>query len=234
MADVGHNPARIIPAWREFADANPGPVRGIGEPIWAGRSETELVECQLHEALLNIAFADRSDFRLLCPYDTDIARPASVIHEACCSHPLVDGEPSHAFRDAARLLAPFDSPLPPPPADRADPRLRARHARRGAAPGRAQRAPRRPGGKRASRTSCWPSASSPRTASATAAGAGSCASGAPTTRSSARSATGAGSPIRSSAGSSPAIDQLDRPRAVDGQRGLRPGPDPRRRRSAPT
>ncbi len=115
MAVVGHNPARLIPAWREFADANPGPVRGVGEPIWPGRNETELVECQLHEALLNMAFADRSDFRLLCPYDTDSLN-GSVIHEACCSHPHVDGEPSHAFRDAARLLAPFDSPLPPPPA----------------------------------------------------------------------------------------------------------------------
>src|SRR5436190_13626058 len=33
MADVGANPARIIPAWREFVDrhAGPGtPVRGVG------------------------------------------------------------------------------------------------------------------------------------------------------------------------------------------------------------
>ena len=67
-----------------------GPVRGIGEPIWAGRSAAELVECQLHEALLNVAFADAQDFRLLCPYDTG-ALPDSVIHEACCSHPIVDG-----------------------------------------------------------------------------------------------------------------------------------------------
>ena len=40
MADLGANPARIIPAWREFTQqhAGPGrPVRGIGEPIWAGR-----------------------------------------------------------------------------------------------------------------------------------------------------------------------------------------------------
>ena len=115
MAVLGHNPARIIPAWREFADAHPGPIRGIGEPIWSGRDATALVECQLHEALLNVAFADRADFRLLCPYDTD-ALNGNVIHEACCSHPLVDGEPSRAFRDAERLLAPFDSPLPPPPA----------------------------------------------------------------------------------------------------------------------
>jgi anti-sigma regulatory factor (Ser/Thr protein kinase) len=40
----------------------------------------------------------------------------SVVHEACCSHPTVNEQPSHAFRAAERLLAPFESPLPPPPA----------------------------------------------------------------------------------------------------------------------
>ena len=72
MAELGANPARIIPAWQEFVDANAGrPMRGIGEPIWADRSPTELVECQCHEALLNVAFADASDFHLICPYDTE-------------------------------------------------------------------------------------------------------------------------------------------------------------------
>ena len=33
-------------------------LRGIGEPIWAERSAAELVECQRHESLLNLAFAD--------------------------------------------------------------------------------------------------------------------------------------------------------------------------------
>jgi anti-sigma regulatory factor (Ser/Thr protein kinase) len=113
MAVVGRNPARIIPAWREFADAHPGPIRGIGEPIWSSRGESELIECQLHEALLNVAFADRAGFQLLCPYDTG-ALAGNVIHEACCSHPHVGGAPSRAYRDD--LLAPFDSPLPPPPA----------------------------------------------------------------------------------------------------------------------
>ena len=59
MADVGANPARIIRA------------RGIGEPIWAGRSPAELVECQRHETLLNLAFAGVPAFWLLCPYDCE-------------------------------------------------------------------------------------------------------------------------------------------------------------------
>ncbi len=61
MDEVGANPARIIPAWREFVDrysrAGFG-VRGIGEPISAKRSAAELVECQRHESRLNLAFAD--------------------------------------------------------------------------------------------------------------------------------------------------------------------------------
>jgi anti-sigma regulatory factor (Ser/Thr protein kinase) len=115
MAVLGHNPARIIPAWENFLSRHDGPARGIGEPIWAGRSGPELVECQLHEALLNVAFAETPDFALLCPYDVTTL-DESIVHEACCSHPTVNEQPSHSFREAARLLAPFESPLPRPPA----------------------------------------------------------------------------------------------------------------------
>jgi anti-sigma regulatory factor (Ser/Thr protein kinase) len=121
MAELGANPARIIPAWRDFVDAcgAPGrPVRGIGEPIWSGRSSAELVECQLHESLLNVAFADEAGFRLLCPYDLASLDPA-VLHEACCSHPvLVDRRGRRGSRDYRGLGAvppPSLTPLPPPP-----------------------------------------------------------------------------------------------------------------------
>ena len=48
MRAVGSNPARIIPAWQEFVDtAGPAErLRGIGEPIWCGRTDAELVECR--------------------------------------------------------------------------------------------------------------------------------------------------------------------------------------------
>ena len=74
MGELGANPARIIPAWREFTDehAEGGrPVRGIGEPVWAGRRGSELAESQLHEALLNTAVAAETPLWLLCPYDAD-------------------------------------------------------------------------------------------------------------------------------------------------------------------
>jgi anti-sigma regulatory factor (Ser/Thr protein kinase) len=122
MAEVGANPARIIPAWQAFVEhhAQAGrPLRGIGEPIWAGRTPAELVECQRHEALLNLAFAGAGDFRLLCPYDTD-ALPPAVIEKAHHSHPVVvergDARPSATYEEVAAVARPFGEPLPEPPA----------------------------------------------------------------------------------------------------------------------
>ena len=75
MGELGRNPARIIPAWQKFLDAHAGrPVRGIGEPIWPGRRPEELLECQLHEALLNVAVDPEIPFWLICPYDAETAR----------------------------------------------------------------------------------------------------------------------------------------------------------------
>jgi anti-sigma regulatory factor (Ser/Thr protein kinase) len=88
MADLGANPARIIPAWQEFTRGDRRPVRGIGQPIWAGRSHAELVEAQFHEALLNLAVAPDTPLWLLCPYDTSTL-PDDVIDEALRSHPVL-------------------------------------------------------------------------------------------------------------------------------------------------
>jgi anti-sigma regulatory factor (Ser/Thr protein kinase) len=121
MGEVGRNPARIIPAWAEFLEQHGGwerPVRGIGEPIWAGRTAAELVEWQHHESLLNMAFADAPAFTLLCPYDTR-SLGAEVIGEARRSHPfLVYGPAQRTSHDYRGLdaVAPFDGALPEPPA----------------------------------------------------------------------------------------------------------------------
>jgi hypothetical protein len=129
MDDVGVNPARIIPAWADFvAEQGERPMRGIGEPIWAERSSAELVECQRHESLLNVAFAGSTGFTLLCPYDTAALGP-DVLDEACRSHPFIlkDG----ARRDSPRwsgideLAGPFSTPLPEPPGSRLERGFRA-------------------------------------------------------------------------------------------------------------
>jgi hypothetical protein len=91
MVELGRNPARIIPAWQQFLDSKSGrhrPVRGIGEPIWPGRSDDELIECQLHEALLNVAVDPELPFWLVCPYDVEQLSPA-VVEEAHRSHPVI-------------------------------------------------------------------------------------------------------------------------------------------------
>src|SRR3954454_20745451 len=56
MEELGRNPGRIIGAWRDFLREHAGgdaPPLGIGQPIWPGRTEAELVECRRHETLLN-------------------------------------------------------------------------------------------------------------------------------------------------------------------------------------
>jgi anti-sigma regulatory factor (Ser/Thr protein kinase) len=121
MEEVGLNPARIIPAWTDFL-ARSAPegqrVRGIGEPIWAERSPDELIECQRHESLLNVAFADSPGWWLLCPYDVGELGP-EVLEEARRSHPFLWQGGAHTesliYRDLETAAAPFDVPLPAAP-----------------------------------------------------------------------------------------------------------------------
>jgi anti-sigma regulatory factor (Ser/Thr protein kinase) len=135
MAELGRNPTRIIPEWHEFVSechADGRGVRGIGEPIWAGRTPEELVEAQRHEALINLALGSAPAW-ILCPYDTD-ALDASVVEEARRSHPLVSNgapaTPSTDYRDLADIARPFDDPLSAPPsrAERIDLRSAGLHA----------------------------------------------------------------------------------------------------------
>ena len=121
MAGVGANPARIIAAWHEFVDehgAGGRPIRGIGEPIWAGRSDSELAECHRHEELLNLAFANTPAFRLLCSYDVSALDP-SVVEEAERTHPFMSDvesfRESGSYRGLEAISAPFGNPLNDPP-----------------------------------------------------------------------------------------------------------------------
>jgi anti-sigma regulatory factor (Ser/Thr protein kinase) len=122
MSKVGHNPARIISFWLALVAARDEgrSVRGIGEPIWRGRTPEETVECQRHEALLNFAFADLANLRILCTYGADELSP-EVIEEVHLSHPWVRGSAGRAA--SARCDTPgevsehFGDPLEPSPAN---------------------------------------------------------------------------------------------------------------------
>jgi anti-sigma regulatory factor (Ser/Thr protein kinase) len=119
MRELGRNPGRIISAWADFVAerAAGAAVRGIGEPVWPGRSPSELIECGLHESLLNRAFADVADFRLLCPYDRAALDPGTL-HAVGCSHPVVrggeNGPRTAAYRAEEDVRLRFSMPLPPP------------------------------------------------------------------------------------------------------------------------
>jgi anti-sigma regulatory factor (Ser/Thr protein kinase) len=91
-------------------------IWGVGEPVWPGRSEAELVECRRHEALVNLAFADAGPVSFLCPYD--MALGDGAIADAHRTHPGVvqDGECrcSDCFSGTEAAAAPFADPLPAP------------------------------------------------------------------------------------------------------------------------
>ena len=119
MAVVGRNPARIIPAWREFLDVHASdgrPVRGIGEPIWPGRRPEEVMEGQLHEALLTVAIEQRIPLWLLCPYDVQ-ALALDVVTEAQLSHPVLFENQGHrsssSFGGPHHIGTIFEGDLPP-------------------------------------------------------------------------------------------------------------------------
>lgn len=120
MDDIGRNPARIIPVWRQFVEetrARGDGVRGIGEPIWPGRSAHEIDECQRLEALLNLAFDGGTPWPLLCLYDA-ASLPDEVLMAAEATHPHVEdsrrARSSSSYRGRERALAALEGSLPEP------------------------------------------------------------------------------------------------------------------------
>jgi anti-sigma regulatory factor (Ser/Thr protein kinase) len=120
MAELGRNPARIIPAVLAYAGQHRGQhVCCIGEPIWPGRTAAEMQEATRHEALTNLAFRD-SPVTVICLYDRT-GLPGTVVADAVSTHPAVirDGKETAS----AGYLVPPDLPprcrraLPRPPAD---------------------------------------------------------------------------------------------------------------------
>jgi anti-sigma regulatory factor (Ser/Thr protein kinase) len=104
MRELGRNPARIIPAWQDFVEeqAGSGDVLAISEASWPGRSDAELAECERHDALVDLAFADGVPWRVLCAYDLE-GLAGETIEAARRAH-----------SDARAPAQPFAGELPAP------------------------------------------------------------------------------------------------------------------------
>ncbi len=119
LAQVGANPARIIPAIRAFAGTLGGRPFCVHEPVWESRSTAERREALRHEALLNLAFTGEP-VTIICPYDTVHLDP-DVIATVERVHPVVirDGRahPSPGFDSSAVVPEECERPLEAPPGE---------------------------------------------------------------------------------------------------------------------
>jgi hypothetical protein len=122
LADLGRNPARIIPAALSFALTYPHrKVLCLWEPAWPERSDAELCEVARHEAAANLA-QDETGIRVLCAYDASALRPAAIA-QARCTHPLILDDDHRMVNSGYLGPASFPigchQPLAPPPPDAA-------------------------------------------------------------------------------------------------------------------
>jgi len=117
MAELGVNPARIIPAIGEVVDAHPDElVYFVGELDWSAREQEEIAEAAYHEALINRAFRGKR-VEILCPYDLN-ASGAEIVAEAERTHPLLchrHGRSASAAYAHRALPTHCEAPLHAPP-----------------------------------------------------------------------------------------------------------------------
>jgi anti-sigma regulatory factor (Ser/Thr protein kinase) len=117
MAEIGRNPARMIPEFGAFIERHRGQrVCLIQEPVWPGRSAEELCEATRHEALIDVAFAEAAA-TIMCLYDAGLGR--SVISGAGRTHAAIQRggtlENSSGYAGAGGLPAECELPLAAPP-----------------------------------------------------------------------------------------------------------------------
>jgi transcriptional regulator with XRE-family HTH domain len=88
------SPGGALDGYREFCDNSldgGAPwVRVVGEPVWEGRSDSEVEQWIRYESLLNLVFA-ASAVSILCPYDARALDP-KIVRSAHVTHPHTAGE----------------------------------------------------------------------------------------------------------------------------------------------
>ncbi|HWA53595.1 MAG TPA: sensor histidine kinase [Solirubrobacterales bacterium] len=120
IEELARNPARVVPFWRDFLDEHDGgPVRGLEEPVWPGRTQLEVDECERSELLLNIAFTAEVPLSLLCAYD-GATLPAEVLNGVSrCHHVTFDGGGVRSTDGHRPVSDQYAGRLPAPPAEAA-------------------------------------------------------------------------------------------------------------------
>ena len=113
FADSGdwyRSPGDTISGYRAFVkqrfEFGAAWVRIVGEPVWTGRSEAEIVEWTRYESLLNLTFASMPA-TIMCPYDARALSPG-VVADAHRTHPTVahrgDATANPEYRNAEEFL----------------------------------------------------------------------------------------------------------------------------------
>ncbi len=116
IEELARNPARVVPFWRDFLEEHDGgPVRGLEEPVWPGRSRLEIDECERSEFLLNVAFAAEAPLSLLCAYDGATLPEEVLSGVSRCHRTTFDGEDAQISGEHRDVGDQYAGRLPAPP-----------------------------------------------------------------------------------------------------------------------
>ena len=81
-------------------------IRIVGEPVWNGRTEAEIVAWHRYESMVNLSFAS-SPVTVVCPYDSRYV-PEQIVADACHTHPEIlecgDARSSPTYRQPEEFL----------------------------------------------------------------------------------------------------------------------------------
>jgi transcriptional regulator with XRE-family HTH domain len=81
-------PTATMGTYRRFVEeklqGGSGWIRILGEPVWAGRSASEVALWTRYESLLNLEFAG-VPVAILCPYSTSTLDD-EILEQVCCTH----------------------------------------------------------------------------------------------------------------------------------------------------
>jgi transcriptional regulator with XRE-family HTH domain len=109
-SDLYSTPIAALQAYKAFSEAKlerGAPwVRILGEPVWTGRSDTEIRLWTRYESLFNLVFAG-TPLSVVCPYDERSVAP-EIVRQAQLTHPnTVDDRgmsPCPGYTDPGRFI----------------------------------------------------------------------------------------------------------------------------------